>query len=148
MMAHYQNTEREQALLKKHQSKNSPTLHWFLHFQGWNLESVLCRDWLRPASQCALLSAGSQRLLTCIPLHWLRGASFTLSNGLIFNFFFSFTPLTKDRRRVAAWLPTWASASALSPPSLFVTRQTCSFQHHRGRVSRIIEAVKQLYIQA
>lgn len=92
MMAHYQNTERLQALLKKHQSENSPTLHWFLYFQGWNLESLPCSNWRRLTSECTPLSAGSQRLLTCIPFHWLWGASFTLLNGLIFNIFFFFHP--------------------------------------------------------
>lgn len=101
MMAHYQNTERLRALLKKHQSKNSPTLHWFLYFQGWNLESLPCGDGLRPASDCTWLSTGSQRLLTCIPLHWLWGANFTLFNSLIFNIFLLLHPADNktDRKR-------------------------------------------------
>lgn len=123
MMAHYQNTERLQALLKKHQSENSPTFRWFLYFQGWNLESLPCSDWLGPTSECTPLSTGSQRLLTCIPLHWLYGAGFTLLNGLIFNIFFFFTLLTINRQRKCCWLasPHEPCASASSPSPLLVT---------------------------
>lgn len=108
MMAHYQNTERLQALLKKHQSENSPTLHWFLYFQGWNLESLPCSNWLRPTSECTLLSTGSQRLLTCIPLHWL----WLHSSMVWYSIFSSYSPRWqwKDRDSVADWLPTWTSA--------------------------------------
>lgn len=113
MMAHYQNTERLQALLKKHQSENSPTLHWFLYFQLWNLGSLPCSDWLRPWTP---LSTGSQRLLTCIPLHCLWGASLTLFSGLIFNIFFHFILLTIKRQRKRRWLASHMSQRLLLVP--------------------------------
>lgn len=128
MMAHYQNTERLQGLLKKHQSKNSPTSHWFLYFLGWNLEGLLCSDWPSPAPEYTLLTTGSQRLLTCIPSHRLQGTSFTLFSGPVFNIFFCFALLTIKRQRRCCWQashmnpgPHHRSSSPARPAAFSIT---------------------------
>lgn len=80
---------------------------------GWNLG-------VYPVANGAPLSTGSQGLLTCIALRWVEGIGFTLFNSLIFNIFSS-SPCWqwKGRPSVADWHPTWTSASAQSPSSLF-----------------------------
>ena len=114
MMAHDQNTERLQALLKKHQSENTPTSHWVsLTSRGETWESLPCSDW--PTSECTVLSTGSRSLLTCIPLHRLRGAGFTLLNAVIFNIFLLFFPRLKINKTEEVLLPGFPHEPAPPP---------------------------------
>lgn len=146
MMAHYQNTERLQGLLKKHQSKNSPTSHWFLYFQGWNLEGAALQWLAKPSSWIHTAHHWKSKIadlytITLTPRHQF----YTLQWSGI-QYFLLLRPA--DNKKTEEVLLTGFPHEPWSPPLLFVTRQTCSFQHHRGRVNRIIEAVKQLHRQA
>lgn len=138
-MAHYRNTERLRALLKKHQSKIPQHGNGFSTFRGE--ASPPCSHRLT-RSECTPLPTGSQRLLTCIPLLWLRAASFTLLTGLMFNIFF-FTPMTiKGQRGTRCW-PALAPIAPAPPPSLSVTRGS---QH--SSVNRMIAAATQQQLKS
>lgn len=143
MMAHYQNTERLQALLKKHQSENSPTCTGFSTSSSrrWNLESV-------PRSQLLNAHRSPLEVKDCWPVyHYTDSEAPLLHSSMVwYSIFFFLLSLLTIKRQAKCWCPAppaWTSATCphhRSPSPC----QTCGFRRHRGRVNRIIEAVKQL----
>lgn len=136
MMAHDQNTER---LIKEISAQKSSNIAVVFH----TCRGETCppySQWIRRSLQSTLLTPEHGRLLTCAPLHCLRGTGFTPFTDLIFTiFFFFFTHW--QTKMMGDVLLTGSLCDRMSPP-FFPVRQlfiSHSFQLCGGRLG-IIEA--------
>lgn len=142
MMAHDQNTER---LIKEISAQKSSNIAVVFH----TCRGETCppySQWIRRSLQSTLLTPEHGRLLTCAPLHCLRGTGFTPFADLIFTIFFFFFFTHWQTKMMGDVLLTGSLCDRMSPP-FFPVRQlfiSHSFQLCGGRLG-IIEAAAQLW---
>lgn len=136
MMVHDQNTER---LIKEISASKSGNIAAVFHAS----RGETCppySQWIRRSLLPTLLTPEHERLLTCAPLHCLRGTRFTPFTDLIFTiFFFIFTQLTNknDGGRIADWLPVRSNVSTFFPSSVSSSSPTAfSFVAEGSELSR------------
>lgn len=137
MMAHDQNTER---LIKEISVWKSSNIAVVFH----TCRGETCPPYsqkIRRSQQSTQLTPQHERLLTCAPLHCLRGTGFTPFTDLIFTIFFFFTHW--QTKKTGDVLLTGSPCDRKSPPFFPIRRL---FISHSFRL-RIIEAAVQLHGQ-